>query len=331
MAKAKKLPSGTWMVQVYRNGVRKAFTDPDKFIAQQKAAEWLASNPKENGHDLTFRQAAIRYNAERQGILSPSTLTDYECMAAEHYFPFSEARCSEITPEDVQLYISNLAKTRSPKTCRNRNGYIHAVLATQRPDLALKTKLPPKRRLQYKTPSDQAVRALLKQIKGTKYELPVMLAAFGSLRRSEVCALDASDVDRENCIIHVKSAMITCKGKNYIKDPKTRAGDRYVRVPKELIDLIPESGLVCGGLKPNTLSSYMQQMRRKYGVDFRFHDLRHYFASSQHAIGIPDAYIMQAGGWESDEVLKSVYRNTLEEVAKKMADKAVSHYENLMK
>lgn len=30
---------------------------------------------------------------------------------------------------------------------------------------------------------------------------------------------------------------------------------------------------------------------------FRFHDLRHYSANVLHALGIPDAYIMERGGW----------------------------------
>ena len=44
---------------------------------------------------------------------------------------------------------------------------------------------------------------------------------------------------------------------------------------------------------------------------FDFHDLRHYCASVQHALGVPDAYIMQRGGWGNDRVLKEVYRHAL--------------------
>ena len=55
-----------------------------------------------------------------------------------------------------------------------------------------------------------------------------------------------------------------------------------------------------------------------------------YFASSQHAIGVPDAYIMAAGGWESDMVLKNIYRNELTDVKEKMSKKAVNHYSKLI-
>ena len=47
----------------------------------------------------------------------------------------------------------------------------------------------------------------------------------------------------------------------------------------------------------------------------RFHALRHYCASQLHALGMPDAYIMERGGWESDGVLKGIYRHTLSDYA----------------
>lgn len=39
---------------------------------------------------------------------------------------------------------------------------------------------------------------------------------------------------------------------------------------------------------------------------FRFHDLRYYSASIMHAIGVPDVYIMERGGWSSDKTLKKI-------------------------
>ena len=50
----------------------------------------------------------------------------------------------------------------------------------------------------------------------------------------------------------------------------------------------------------------------------RFHALRHYCASQLHALGMPDAYIMERGGWESDGVLKGIYRHTLSDYAERV-------------
>ena len=60
---------------------------------------------------------------------------------------------------------------------------------------------------------------------------------------------------------------------------------------------------------------------------FRFHDLRHYSASIQHALGIPDAYIMQRGGWEDDTVLKSIYRHAMDQEQDNMNKKANIYFE----
>ena len=43
-------------------------------------------------------------------------------------------------------------------------------------------------------------------------------------------------------------------------------------------------------------------------------------------MGIPDAYIMQRGGWGSDAVLKNVYRHALSDKETEMNDKANSYF-----
>ena len=62
---------------------------------------------------------------------------------------------------------------------------------------------------------------------------------------------------------------------------------------------------------------------------FRFHDLRHYSASIQHALGVKDAYIMERGGWNNDKVLKEVYRHTLSEESQKANEISNGHFEKL--
>ena len=48
-----------------------------------------------------------------------------------------------------------------------------------------------------------------------------------------------------------------------------------------------------------------------------------------HAIGIPDQYIMQRGGWATDNVMKSVYRGTIDEQSQKMTLKILNHFESI--
>ena len=73
---------------------------------------------------------------------------------------------------------------------------------------------------------------------------------------------------------------------------------------------------------------FTQRMKRtKLGIErFRFHDLRHYSASIMHAIGIPDQYIMERGGWATDATLKKVYRHALQDKNQEMINKANDYF-----
>jgi len=48
-----------------------------------------------------------------------------------------------------------------------------------------------------------------------------------------------------------------------------------------------------------------------------------------HAIGVPDQYIMQRGGWGSDTVLKQVYRGTMDDYQQKFADMTNDYFNGL--
>jgi len=50
---------------------------------------------------------------------------------------------------------------------------------------------------------------------------------------------------------------------------------------------------------------------------FSLHKFRHYFASKMSALNIPEADIIAMGGWETDYVMKTVYRHALEEDKRK--------------
>ena len=50
-----------------------------------------------------------------------------------------------------------------------------------------------------------------------------------------------------------------------------------------------------------------------------------------HAIGVPDVYIMQRGGWSSDYTLKNIYRGSMDDFQKKFTDITNSHFEKINK
>lgn len=48
-----------------------------------------------------------------------------------------------------------------------------------------------------------------------------------------------------------------------------------------------------------------------------------------HAIGIPDVYIMDRGGWKSDATLKKIYRGTIEDYKQKFVDQTNTYFEKM--
>ena len=48
-----------------------------------------------------------------------------------------------------------------------------------------------------------------------------------------------------------------------------------------------------------------------------------------HAIGVPDQYILQRGGWSGDNVMKTVYRNAIDIETAKQNKKINEHFETL--
>ena len=67
---------------------------------------------------------------------------------------------------------------------------------------------------------------------------------------------------------------------------------------------------------------------KKLGMNYIYHDLRLFFASSLHAIGIPDVYIMHEGGWKSAAVLNEVYKQVMADSQIEFQEKAAAFFTN---
>lgn len=332
MATARKLPSGSWRCQVYSHTesvllpdgtkkerrVYKSFTNDDpssrgKRKCEAEAAAWAANKPAtRSSSQMTFGDALDEYIVLRSEVLSPATIREYKRSRNRDVQGLMDLKLDRITQADVQKAINLEALTHSPKSVRNMHGLVSAVLECYRPDFRLRTKLPQKVRTDEYIPTDDDIRKLMETVAGTAMEIPILLAAFGPMRRGEICALEVEDIS--GTVVHVHRALVIDEKKRWVsKPPKTLAGDRYIDFPPFVIEKLLQvgSGRVTQ-LNPNALSSRFVHVLDHAGVPhFRFHALRHYAASMQHAIGVPDAYILQRGGWSSDQVMKTVYRHAL--------------------
>ena len=328
MAKAKKLPSGSWRVRVYdgQNAdgkpIYKSFTAETKKQAEYLAAEYLAGKKSKRSapDDRTLAEAYARYIEIKSNSLSPTTVREYLHSSHRDFQELMPLRLSRITQEAVQCAVNEMAATHSPKSVKNAHGLLSAVLRMFEPDITLHTRLPQSKKSEIYVPEESEVEKLIASIKGTELEKAVLLAAFGSLRRSECCALTVDDISGD--VVSVTKAMVWDKSKQWVlKQPKSKAGYREVTLPDFVIDrLVPADGSKrIVNLVPTSVTNFFSKSLKRAGMPhFRFHDLRHYQASILHAMGVPDKYIMERGGWKTDSTLKNIYQHTMSDKRKEV-------------
>lgn len=258
----------------------------------------------------TFYDCAYDYIEIKRNILSPTTIKAYKSLLNNAFDDdFLKTDINLIKMDDIQKVVNKYAANHAPKTTRNLNGFISAVFSVYVPSMDICTTLPQKVKNEPYIPSDDDVKRIFEYAKGTQYEIGLKLCAMG-LRRSEMCALTIDDLDGD--ILTINKALVLDEFNKWIvKTTKTTESTRQIYIPSELADLIRKQGYIFNGY-PNAIYKYLDATQKKLGIPhFSLHKLRHYFASSAHSLGIPDVYIMSAGGWSSPQVLQNVYRHAM--------------------
>lgn len=321
---AKKLPSGSYRArataQVNGQRVYKSFTADTKEQAEFLAATW-ATKKKRSVKNPTVAEAIDAFIAHREPIYSPSTIKGYISLGNKLKADLGRVCVSEITSEKLQAYISTLRC--APKTVKNYSTFLISVLNSVNPDIKYNIVLPQKIPPQYHIPDEDAVKTLIERAEG-ELKIAILLGAVGGLRRGEICALKQEDILRDLHAVYIHADMVLDKDKKWIYKPvpKTSSSIRKVDLPKEIVDMIPETPGFIIHHSPDWITRNFGRYARRIGLQCRFHDLRHFCVSYLHSIGVPDAYLQERGGWASDGTLKNIYRNTLPDKINAFAKKS---------
>lgn len=315
MAKAKKLPSGSYRVQASKtiDGVlyRKSFTHPNRRQAELLAAEWVASMAVKIPESITLKCAYEKYIEIKNSVLSPTTIRAYKSMQKNSLQKIMNFKIEDLTPALIQSEINQLSATAKPKYVRNVYGLLTAVLKMFRPDLNFNISLPQKQKTDMYIPDDNDIKVLLKAVEGNRIEIPILLAAFGPMRRGEICALTSEDING-NIVTVNKSLVLGEDKKWHIKSPKTYSSYRNIEYPDFVIEKIKDIKGQITDMTPSAITDAFQKILKKCGLPtFRFHDLRHYAVSTLHSINVPDKYIMARGGWATNYTMNNVYNHAL--------------------
>ena len=333
MPKAKKLPSGNWRAQACRtvNGVklRKSFTASDRRSAELEAAKWLTGIEEERVAPITLQKAFESYISAKENVLSPSTVIGYNTIKRNAFSDIMPLYIENLNLNLVQCSVNAYAKNHSAKSVRNAVGLLTAVLGMFRPEFHLRLTLPQKEKRDIYIPDDNDIKKVFEIIKGTKLEIPILLAALGPMRRGEVCALTSDDI--KGNIITVDKSMVKTKDKEWIiKAPKTYSSYRHIEYPDFVIKKLKGIKGKITDLNPDAITKQFLRCLRNHNLpEFRFHDLRHYAVSTLHAINVPDKYIMKRGGWATNHTMNTVYNHTLKSAADSIERQITAHFNSV--
>ncbi len=186
------------------------------------------------------------------------------------------------------------------------HGFISAVIGMYRPSFNWNITLPQKVKTEYHTPTAEEVKAVIEQAKGTEFEIAIRLGCY-SLRRSEVLMVTADTLEGNE--LRISSARVINKRNKYVeKTTKTVNSTRRVPIDSELAEMIRQKGKAYSG-HPNSIIRALHRFQRNAGVQqFRFHDLRHFFATE--LASFPKKDVMYLGGWKSEETLERIYQHS---------------------
>jgi integrase len=322
----------------YKDGKKvrryKSFTASTRREAERLAAQYeydRAHTPQ----TITVHDAIEQYISVKESALSPSTVTGYRSyFRTGKYELIEDMDVSTVDQRTLQLWVASmLDEEYAPK-------YIHNLYGLLRPALtmagvgSIPITLPMVIMPDIYVPTDKELKTLLAYLDKNDRETKAaaMLAAFGSMRRSEICALKPSDF-ADNTVT-VQRAIVRSSSGKWVekKTNKTVKSHRTIVLPQQVIDGIDLTRDPLISLDPDQLSKRFRKAVKHANMPqaFCLHDLRHYYVSIAHVLGIPDAYVMKMGGWQTDYVMKRNYRTTLSDVEQREQDKLNKHFSKML-
>lgn len=334
-----KLPSGNFRIQFQIEGKRYSVTGTSKAStiadAEKLYIDIRAGIDKEKRTPLTVGKAIDQFIDSQKDVLSPATIAGYKNIRENHFKSLMGINMADLTSLDIQKAIGiEVQNGKSPKSIRNYTSLLKKVIRIRRPNFRHNFSLPQKEKFEAQIPSEDDLIKILKTAKGTRYELPILLASWLGLRASEIRGLKFGDI--QDGRIHIQRAVVQGEDKAYEKLPKTAAGDRWILLPEKISNLIPEvtdenkDSYICP-IRQNVLLKAFHRICNEAGVpEFRFHDLRHFQASEAHSLGIPDKYVMKRMGHATDNMLKTVYEHAMKDKVDSFTSAIDAHMESLL-
>lgn len=326
-----ELPSGRWRCQVMVGGKRIDVIEDEPETAHAKALAIKSGllEQDKSPAEMSVGDAIERYIQSKDAVLSPSTIRGYKSLQRTALAGIERESLRGLTQEHVQRLVNALAKEHSPKYVANAHGLLSAAIGMYRPNMVLRTTLPQKEKKEIQIPTIEEIQILAGKAKGTRFELPFLLAVWMGLRASEIRGLTWDCIDGGT--LHVRQALVRGEEKMELKKTKTYSGDRKIKIPAYIMKLIENTPHRSDYIIPcshNTFYKQFERLTEKCGLPhYRFHDLRHVQASVLLALNVPDKYAMERMGHATTNMLKNVYQHTMKDKSKDVSIAVDSFFE----
>ena len=306
--------------------------------------------PKEVGDlssDMLFADYLLEWLEIAKGRLAVATYSSYAAMIKRPVGPYFRQRnltLRELEARHLQMFYSEMLRKVKPNTVIHYHAIIHSALKyAVKTDMLVqnvadKVDRPKKNSFQPVFLSAEEMQKMFEALRGTKLELPVLVAAFYGFRRGEVLGLkwDAIDFERGTISVIRTVTTITVDGKQTEieqQSAKTKSSLRtlpligsfreYFLQVKEAQELNKQ---VCGNcynheydgfvfvdelgerMRANYLTSAFPKFLEDHGLRrMRFHDLRHSCASLLLANGVPLKHIQEWLGHSDFTTTANIY------------------------
>lgn len=276
-----------------------------------------------------------------------ATFCSYQDMVLNTIAPYFEKKkitLRDLEARHIQQFYTEKLKTVSANSVIHYHAVIYQSLKyAMKTDMvpqnvAMKVDRPRKEQYQPTFLDADEMQELFKVVKGTRLELPVLVAAFYGLRRGEVLGLkwDAIDFQRGTLTIKRTVTEVRLDGKTEIMEQesaKTKSSLRTLPLVGSFKDYFMEvkqaqevNKSVCGNcynydydgyvfvdelgerMKPDYLTNYFPTYIQRHGIrKMRFHDLRHSCASLLLANGVPLKQIQEWLGHSDFSTTANIY------------------------
>lgn len=312
----RKLPSGSWFIQLRLGGVSIPVTASTEKECRRQAtlikAEHQAGKRAMRKADMTLRQACESYIRKKENArASPETIRGYDVILHNRFQSVMDIPVS--TKTDWQKAYDADAKRLKPKTMANTWSFLRTVCKSEckvdLPDLV--TLVPDHKEHAFLNPEE--IKVFVAAAAKDRQAIPLLLCLL-SCRSSEIQGLDWAQVDLKAGRIHIKETVVRNKNGEYVRKPRTKTEGSVRYIPifipelRAALEAVPDKTGPVVKAHPSTIYQRANELCERNGLPkVGQHGLRHSFASLCYSLEVPMKITMQLGGWENDRTVSEIY------------------------